>query len=160
MQKTDPFQTPDAAALTLARDLLGLGHAALAFVEVETGGPGISRIALGRAGDGGLVTLVSDLAAHGPALAANPACALMFCSEREKGDPLTHPRLMLRAMAEAVHQADRPALRQEWLKGHPKAALYVDFADFRFVRLRVVSALLNAGFGKAFRIAPDALLPG
>jgi putative heme iron utilization protein len=48
-------------------------------------------------------------------------------------------------------------LRAHWLKGHPKAALYIDFADFAFVRLTPESALLNGGFGRAFRLSPEDL---
>ena len=72
----------------------------------------------------------------------------------DKGDPLTHPRLMIRAKAVFVAANDpaRPDLRAHWLKGHPKAALYIDFADFAFCRLVPVDALLNAGFGRAYRM--------
>ena len=78
----------------------------------------------------------------------------------DKGDPLTHPRLMIRAKAFFVAADDpaRPDLRAHWLKGHPKAALYVDFADFAFCRLVPVDALLNAGFGRAYRMAAADLL--
>ena len=78
-----------------------------------------------------------------------------------KGDPLTHPRLMIRVMAEFIPRdsADHPAIRAHWLQAHPKAKLYVDFADFAFVRLRPLSALLNGGFARAFRLAPEDLLP-
>ena len=62
---------------------------------------------------------------------------------------------MLRAVAEFV---EKDSQRDHWLKGHPKAALYIDFTDFAFVRLRPVSALLNGGFGRAWRLAPDDLL--
>ena len=93
------------------------------------------------------------------ALRAHPDCALMLGDPGAKGDPLTHPRLMLRARARFVAADDpgRAALRAHWLKGHPKAALYVDFADFAFVHLQPLSALLNAGFAKAYRLTPDDL---
>jgi putative heme iron utilization protein len=66
---------------------------------------------------------------------------------------------MIRAHAAfvAADAPDRPALRAHWLKGHPKAALYIDFADFAFVRLTPESALLNGGFGRAFRLSPEDL---
>ena len=76
-----------------------------------------------------------------------------------KSAPLTHPRLMIRACARFVASDDpaRGDLRAHWLKGHPKAALYVDFPDFAFVRLHPSSALLNAGFARAFRLGPKDL---
>ena len=68
---------------------------------------------------------------------------------------------MIRARAEVVaaDDPDRPALRAHWLKGHPKAALYIDFPDFAFVRLVPESALLNGGFARAFRLSPADLRP-
>ncbi len=78
-----------------------------------------------------------------------------------RGDPLIHPRLMVKARADFVAREgeDHAALRLHWLSRHPKAKLYIDFADFAFVRLVPVSALLNAGFGKAFRMEPGDLVP-
>ncbi|RMD89447.1 MAG: pyridoxamine 5-phosphate oxidase, partial [Alphaproteobacteria bacterium] len=56
---------------------------------------------------------------------------------------------------------DHARLRALWLAAHPKAALYVDFADFGFIRFEVAGALLNGGFGKAWRLsAADLGLSG
>lgn len=155
----DPVAPPDDAARRLARTLMAARHAALAVTDPADGTPGISRIAFGTGPDGVPLTLVSALAPHFAALGANPACALLLGEVGEKGDPLTHPRLMVKARAEFVAPDDpaRPALRDHWLATHPKAKLYVDFADFAFVRLHPVSALLNGGFARAFRLSPDDL---
>ncbi len=161
MKRADPVSVPDDAARARAQGLLRLPHAALAWTDPQTALPGISRIALGLDPSGGPVTLISALSEHFGALRASPDCALMVGEVGDKGDPLTHPRLMIRARAQfvAADDPDRPALRFHWLKGHPKAALYVDFADFAFVRLLPRTALLNAGFGKAFRLTPADLRP-
>ncbi len=145
----------DDAARLLARTMLERsGHASLAFIDAETGTPGISRIALGLAPDGQPMTLVSALAPHDAGLRRAPDCALMVGDVGPKGDPLSHPRLMIRARAIFVAPDDpaRLALRAHWLKQHPKSTLYIDFADFSLVRLAPVSALLNAGFGRAYRL--------
>ena len=157
--RPDPVAAADAEARALARDLLMADHAALAVTDPADGTPGISRIAFGLGPDGIPLTLVSSLSTHHAALLAHPACAVMVGEPGPKGDPLTHPRLMVKARAEFVAPDDpaRPALRDHWLIRHPKAKLYIDFADFAFVRLRPVSALLNGGFGRAFRLAPDDL---
>lgn len=155
----DPTLPADDAARSLARDLLTSAHAALAWTDPETGTPGISRISFGAAPDGGFLTLISALAAHYPALASHPDCAVMLGEPGAKGDPLTHPRLMIRARAAFVapDAPDRPALRDHWLSQHPKAKLYIDFTDFSLVRLTPVSALLNAGFARAYRLTPADL---
>ena len=160
-RQTDPVQAADAAATQQARDLLRVArHAALAYTDLSTGAPGISRIAFGIDADGRPVTLISALAPHFAALQSHPACALMLGEPGAKGDPLTHPRLMLQATAQFVAPCDpsRPALRAHWLQGHPKSTLYVDFADFAFVAFRITTALLNGGFGRAFRLPPETLM--
>jgi len=56
-------------------------------------------------------------------------------------------------------QQSHAALRDHWLHCHPKAKLYIDFADFSPVRLTPSSALLNGGFRHAFHFATDDLRP-
>jgi putative heme iron utilization protein len=161
-ERPDPVQPADDAARAQARGLLeGARFGALAFTDAETGTPGISRIAVGLDAAGGPVTLISALSAHHAALRLNPAAALMVGEPGPKGDPLTHPRLMIRVEALFVDRSDpgHTALRVQWLAAHPKAKLYVDFGDFGFVRLVPQSAFLNGGFGRALRLAPDDLIP-
>ena len=155
----DPVQPADEDARNLARQLLSLGHAALAWEDPDTGTPGISRIAFARDPQVGLLTLVSGLAPHFRALRDRPACALMLGEVGAKGDPLTHPRLMIRARASfvAADDPDRPAIRARWLQRNSKATIYIDLPDFAFVRLQPVSALLNGGFARAFHLAPADL---
>jgi putative heme iron utilization protein len=156
MQRPDPTPPADDAARAEALALLNLRHAALAYIASD-GAPGISRIALGRSAAGVPVTLISSLAPHFAALGADGKCALLLGEPGLKGDPLTHPRLMIRARAEFVtrESAFHGTLRTEWLRDHPKSKLYIDFTDFAFVLLHPVSALLNGGFGKAFRLTPQ-----
>jgi putative heme iron utilization protein len=161
-ERRDPLLPADAAARAQARALLSeAGFGALAFTDPETGTPGISRIAVGLDAAGGPVTLISSLSAHHAALRLNPAAALMVGEPGPKGDPLTHPRLMIRVEAQFVDRSDpsHAALRLQWLATHPKAKLYVDFGDFGFVRLVPQSAFLNGGFGRALRLVPDDLVP-
>ena len=160
MPPRDPVAPADDDARALARDLLALPHAALSYLDAETAAPAVSRIAFGRIAGDGLYTFVSALAPHSAGLRAHPACALLLGEPGSKGDPLTHPRLMIRARAVVVEPdaPQRPALRDAWLRQHPKAKLYIDFADFSFVKLVPVSALLNGGFARAYRIDPDDLL--
>jgi putative heme iron utilization protein len=158
-KRPDPVAPADDEARALARSLLQARHAALAYIDAETGAPGISRIAFGLGPDGGMLTLISALAPHHAGLAAQPHCALMLGEPEPKGDPLAHPRLMVRASATFVapNASDRAALRDHWLEQHPKARVYIDFTDFAFVRFQPISALLNAGFARAFRLMPKDL---
>ena len=154
--RPDPTPPADAAEIAAAQGFLQLAHGALSYIGGD-GFPGIGRIAFGRDAAGIPLTLISALAPHYAGLRAYPECALLLGEPGPKGDPLTHPRLMLRARASFATPAERPALREIWLSAHPKAKLYVDFADFSFVRLLPVGALLNAGFGKARRVLAEDL---
>lgn len=147
----DPVQDADAEARATARRLLSEArHAALA-TTADDGTPSVSRIAVLRIGPD-LLTLVSGLSEHTRQLAARPACALLIGEPGPKGDPLVHPRLMLRA--EAVPD-DKAARRDAWLAAQPKAKLYYDLADFRVLRLSARPSLLNGGFGRAHRLSPQ-----
>lgn len=159
--RPDPVAAADDEARALAQQLLSLGHAALAWTDPDTGTPGISRIAFALDPEAGPMTLVSGLAPHFRALRQAPDCALMLGEVGDKGDPMTHPRLMIRALAAFVAPDDpaRDALRHRWLARNPKARVYIDLPDFAFVRLVPQSALLNGGFARAFRLTPADLLP-
>ncbi len=97
--RPDPVAAASDEARALARQLMEAGHAALAWTDPATGTPGISRIAFADDPELGPLTLISGLAPHFAALRANPDCALMLGEVGAKGDPLTHPRLMIRARA-------------------------------------------------------------
>jgi putative heme iron utilization protein len=157
--RPDPVQPANDDAHAIVRQLLTLGHAALAWTDPDTGTPGISRIAFARDPEAGLLTLVSGLAPHFRALRDKPDCALMLGEVGDKGDPMTHPRLMIRARASFMASDDpaRPGIRDRWLTRNPKATVYIDLPDFAFVRLSPVSALLNGGFARAYHVKPEDL---
>lgn len=150
----------DQDALRLARILLrSARYAAMAFIAPDSGFPAVSRVLVGTDLDGVPVILVSMLSAHTKALALDPRASLL-AGEPGKGDPLAHPRLSVECMAQAVVRGTGmdARIRSRFLARHSKAKLYSDFADFRFFRLVPLSASLNGGFGKAYRIDGDALV--
>ncbi|WP_170406604.1 HugZ family protein [Ruegeria arenilitoris] len=162
MNTRNPFRPVDETARELALDLIAQARfAALAVVHPDNGLPSISRIALAADSAGWPLTLISDLAEHSRALEANPACALLIGEPADKGDPLTHPRLTLHCTARPIPRAteEHTALRASYLSQRPKAGLYIDFADFRFVRFEIVDGLLNGGFGKAWKMTREDLCP-
>lgn len=158
--KIDLIRPTDEAARSLACDLLRAArHAALGTIDPDTGAPYVTRIAFGLDGTGNALTLISDLAAHSRGLRADARASVLVGDPGPRGDPLIHPRLTLQVRARFVGKDDtlQPDLRRIWLSDHPKAQLYVDFADFHFVVLQIQSADLNAGFGKAFHLLREDL---
>ncbi|MBQ2262555.1 MAG: pyridoxamine 5'-phosphate oxidase family protein [Loktanella sp.] len=150
MTRREPVNPTDDAARALVRDLLAeVRFAALAVTHPDSGAPHVARVGLIWDGQAAL-TLVSTLATHTAALLAHPACAVLVGEPGTKGDPLTHPRLTLSALAA---QVDKTAQKDRWLAAVPKAKLYYDFADFVMFRLRPTAIDLNGGFGKAYRLS-------
>lgn len=158
--RRDPLNPVDAAARALARRLIGEAcFAAIAFIDPADGGPSVSRVALATAPDGVPFALVSTLAAHTRALLADPRCSLLVGEPGPKGDPLTHPRLALRATAVFAEGAGADALRAAFVAARPKAALYAALPDFRPVRFVPERGLLNGGFGRAYALTAADLTP-
>jgi heme iron utilization protein len=158
--RIDPIRETDDAARQQARAIIAQARtAALAFTHPDTGAPFISRIAIAVA-LGHLHALVSDLALHSRALAVHPQAALLLGEPGPRGDPMNHPRLSLATTAEPLPDTERGSLRAAWLTVHPDARIYVDFADFRFLRFRIQSGAMNAGFARSFTLtASDLSLP-
>lgn len=157
----DPIRQTDGEARDLARKLIREARfGALAVLDPDSGIPAVSRIALGTGPDGGLWSLISGLALHSRALAAHPDAGLLVGEAGPRGDPLAHPRLSLTVRAQILTSADPdyPAARARWLADHPKAKIYIDLPDFRFVRFQLLAGSLNGGFARAWRLAAKDLI--
>lgn len=160
MDEVNPIRDTDDEARALARRLLDEARfGALGVLDPTTGAPVVTRIAVGTAPSGAPLTLISSLAFHTGALRADPRCSLLLGEPGDRGDPLTHPRVTLACRASFLPREgpDHARIRAQYLASHPKATLYVDFADFSFVVFAVESAALNGGFGKAFRLTTSDL---
>lgn len=144
----DPYRPVDDEARALAHRLIAdARHGALGVLQA--GAPVVTRVALAP-DDGSLLTLISDLAPHTGALRINPTASLLI-GEPGRGDPLAHPRITLQVQAEFLAKSDQVV--RVYLAAHPKAQLYLGFADFHLVRLVPDHAMLNGGFGKAYRLS-------
>lgn len=158
MTVTDPIRPTDENARNLAKSLLdGARWAALSTLD-ETGSPSASLVSFALDHDRAPVLLVSALSSHTVHLKNDPRCA-MLVGEPGKGDPLAHPRVTISCKAEFIARpsAENDRLRPLYLARQPKSELYIDFGDFTFVKLHMLSASLNGGFGKAYRLTPDDL---
>jgi putative heme iron utilization protein len=160
-KKKDVLRETDDDARRLARSLIRSARfGSLSALEPETGHPLASRVALATDLDGTPVILTSTLSGHTAAIMGDSRCSLLV-GEPGKGDPLAHPRVSLFARAQKIERGspDHARLRRRYLSRHPKAELYVDFGDFAFFRLDLERASLNGGFGKAFELNRQDLVP-
>lgn len=91
------------------------------------------------------ILLMSDLAEHTKAIAADPRVSLLFDGTQGLDQPLTGPRVTL--LGRAARTADERIARR-FLTRHPDAQMYAGFKDFNFYRVTVERAHLVAGFGR------------
>ena len=155
MRMTDPFRpVDDDARATMDRLLGDMRHGVLSYVDPQRAVPSASRIAILWLPGHGLVTLVSELSLHTPALQSGENCAQLVGEPATKGDALTAPRVTLHAQPLPI---DKSELRDPWLTRLPKSGLYFDFTDFIAFRFVPTDAFLNGGFGKAYLFGPDDL---
>jgi putative heme iron utilization protein len=154
--RAEPLPEPGAGdhpalARALLREAL---TASLATLDPGGGHPFVSLVTVATDHDGAPLLLASRLALHSRNMAADGRVSLLL-ARGGRGDPLAHPRLTLSGLATP---AEAPHLRGRFLARHPKAALYIDFSDFRFWRVCPLAAHLVAGFGRAPELPPEALL--
>ena len=159
-EKINPIRETDAEACQLARKLIDQAQfASIGVLEPQTGMPIVSRISLATDKNGNPIFLASHLSNHSKALAMDPRASIMV-GEPGKGDPLAHPRITLIGTIEKIDRAskERDNLRDPYLARHPKTALYIDFGDFHFFRMKLKRGNLNGGFGKAYELSANDIL--
>ncbi|MGL4729460.1 MAG: HugZ family protein [Bosea sp. (in: a-proteobacteria)] len=151
--KIEPIRPTSEAARAQARTLIRMARsAALATLEAD-GHPFASLTSLATDVDGDPLILISQLSSHTANLARDSRASLLIATSG-KGDPLAHPRLSVQVIARPVARESEEGqlIRRRFLARQPKAALYVDFPDFGFVKLELQRASLNGGFGKAYEL--------
>ncbi len=157
-QPFDPVQSANEEARETTRHLLRDARFATLATINENFYPFASLVTFALDRDGTPFLLVSRLSGHTKHLLADPRCSLLV-GEPGKGDPLAHARITIQCSASIIDRAsdENIILRTLFIARHPKAALYIDFPDFLYIRLTMMEASLNGGFGKAFRLKSDDL---
>jgi putative heme iron utilization protein len=148
----DPFH--DVRNLIRSRD-----RAALATALPAAAGAGAwpyaSLVLVAVDHDLSPILLLSDLAEHTRAMAAEPRVSLLFDGTGGLAQPLTGPRVTLLGRAA---KTDDERLKRRFLRRHPDAGMYAGFRDFNFYKVSLDRTHLVAGFGKIRWIEPGELL--
>ncbi len=156
--KSNPVHDADKESCGIAQRLLTqMRHAVLGTLDPVNGVPMLSQIATQVDEDGCPIALLAGLAAHSRALVQDPRAGLLVTDTSAiKGDVMTHARLSLEVVA--IKLGPDEVRRARWLQRDPKARIYIGLPDFSFWRLTPVSGLLNAGFGRAYKLGPEDIL--
>jgi putative heme iron utilization protein len=150
---------PEPSHAERARTLIaGAGRGALSTIARSPAGtPFGSVVTYGLDPVGQPWFFVSTMAEHTQNLDADPRASLLVVEDAPPGaDPLAAGRVTLLGRVEAVQDpGERAAARTGYLAANP-SAFYVDYGDFRCLRLRVSSVRYVGGFGRMSWVDPDA----
>jgi heme iron utilization protein len=146
----------------------GQSRGALSTIGLQPAGTPFGSVATYGLDDEGCPSFfVSTLAEHTRNIDADPRASLLVVEDTPEGaDPLASGRVtLLGVVAEVTDPEQRAASRASYLAANP-GAFYVDYGDFRCLRLDVTDIRYVGGFGRmswvdapSYRKAqPDPLL--
>lgn len=146
----------EAAAARAARRLIHCARdAALGSLDAD-GAPNVSHIATATMVDGHPVVLMSDLAVHTRNVRRDARASILFVAPGGGGDD-TGARARVTLSGRVAPLEDRQAARERFLRRHPDAAGYVDFADMHLMQFVPERAYLVAGFGRIVTLSADRI---
>jgi putative heme iron utilization protein len=149
---------PEPSHAERVRTLLaGAGRGALSTIAVDPAGyPFGSIVSFGLDERGRPSFFVSTMAEHTRNLDADPRASLLVSEAVPEGaDPLAAGRVTLIGSVGEVTDADeRAAAREGYLAANP-GAFYVDYGDFRCLRLEIDAIRYVGGFGRMSWVEPD-----
>ena len=99
---------------------------------------------------------VSTLAEHTRNLEADPRASVLVVEDAGGADPLAAGRMtLLGTVSDVTDTEERATIREAYLSANP-AAFYVDYGDFRCLRLDVSRVRYVGGFGRMSWVEPEA----
>ena len=144
---------------TVRNLLRGLDRASLASALPGVDGavwPYASLVLVAVDHDLAPILLLSTLAEHTKAIAADSRVSLLFDGTAGLDQPLAGPRVSM--LGRAARTNDE-RLKRRFLVHHPDAEMYAGFNDFHFYRVAPERAHLVGGFGKIRWFTMAELLP-
>ncbi|MDX2166048.1 MAG: DUF2470 domain-containing protein [Deltaproteobacteria bacterium] len=149
---------PEPPFAERTRTLVHLGRVGTLSTRLakHAGAPFGSVAPYGVDAAGNPTLLISRLAVHTQNLLADPHASLLVTQPGWDEDPLAGARATLVGRVDPVGEADRAAVRDDYLGRHENARYWVDFGDFAFYRLSVEALYYVAGFGAMGWVEADA----
>lgn len=128
----------------------------LASIDRAGGGAYASLVNVASDVDGAPFLLISKLAWHTQNLLADGRGSLMVAELPEAGDGLTGARVTVMGR---WAEAGGARLKRRYLARHPEAAIYADFGDFAFWRLKPEVIHAVVGFGRIEILSAAEVFP-
>ncbi len=159
-KSVDTFQTFDDASLATLAKLLA-EHRQAVLATLDAGAPYTAMVAYApEPGFAGFLLHLSNLSAHKQHLRLDPRVSLIvFEPDNGRTEILQHTRVALACTAAIVAKDsdDYTASKAHYLARFPRHELMFTLGDFDLVRLLPHDGLLNAGFGRAYKVTPADL---
>lgn len=150
---------PEPTHAERARTLVAAANrGVLSTVALDPAGYPFGSVATYALDDTGRpIVFVSTMAEHTRNAAADPRASLIVTEPFPEGsDPLAAGRVTLIGDLLEVGEVERPSVRDQYLAANPASAYYIDFGDFSFWRLEVLSIRYVGGYGRMSWVeAPD-----
>jgi putative heme iron utilization protein len=149
-------ETGEPPDITIRRLLRSVPEAALATVMRDAGGePYASLVLVATAQDGAPLLMLSALADHTRNLAADARASLLLDGTAGLAERLAGERVSFQGRIAKTEDAEH---RARFIRRHPSARVYADFADFAVYRFAIERAHLVAGFGRIHWVEGEALM--
>ena len=132
----------DMARLLVRRRGVGM----LATAMADGGAPYASMVTYACDHQSQPVFLFSTLSDHTQNIKVDKRVSLLVEDAAQRRNPQTGPRVSLLG---TIKKDTSPDVRARFLARHPDAALYADFGDFAFYRMKVERAHYVGGFARA-----------
>lgn len=151
-----PAPVPEPPFAERVRTLVHLGRVGTLSTRLRQhdGAPFGSVAPFGADAAGRPTLLISRLAVHTQNLLADPRASLLVTQPGWDEDPLAGARATLVGRVDLVPDAERAAVRADYLARHDNARYWVDFGDFAFYRLAIDALYYVAGFGAMGWVEP------
>jgi putative heme iron utilization protein len=138
---SDQPAVPEPSYAERARTLMHLGRVGSlsTLSRKQPGFPFGSVMPYGLDDQGRPIFLISTMAMHTQNLKADTRASLLVAQQDADGDPLGASRVTLVGSVAPIPESEMTAAREFYLARHANSRYWVDFEDFSFYRMDVVT---------------------
>lgn len=132
--------------------------AALGTLDLKTGAPVVTQLAIACTAEGDPILLLSELAAHTRNLMADNRISLLLGGDARSDRLMDRVRLTVQATVSPAAPEDVAALKARYVARHPDTATYDTELNFQYYVAKISTGRLVRGFGATRNLSREALL--
>ncbi len=132
--------------------------ASLGTLDLKTGAPVVTQLAIACTSQGDPILLLSELAAHTRNLMVDNRISLLFDGDTRSDRLMDRVRLTVQATVEPAAPEDVAALKARYVARHPDTADYDTELNFEYYVAKISTGRLVRGFGATRNLKRNTLL--